>query len=220
MKKCLIGIACVSACLVGSTNAALIAQYNFGTGLTSSDTELNSTATGITLTLLNNSGRDSGVGNPAGSLQVHKNNMATAQDLTRYIEFTITAANGYALNLNGNLLTFDSSRNGGTPTAASWGVRSSVDGFAANLATGTSGTSGWTGGNVALTGNQFNGLTTITFRIYSWESGVNEHLFYDNINLNGSLTPVPEPANIALGIFGLGSLAAFLVRRFRKSQQA
>ena len=70
---------------------------------------------------------------------------------------------------------------------------------------------GWTGGNASPSGTSFDGLSAITFRIYAWNTANAQQsipLYFDNFILSG-VNVVPEPVNVALGIFGvlLGGLA-------------
>ncbi len=70
----------------------------------------------------------------------------------------------------------------------------------------------------------FSDLTTssgFSVRIYGWkaEDSIGS-LSFDNIDINGSVTPVPEPANVALGIFGAGAIGVTLGRRVLKTRRA
>lgn len=64
--------------------------------------------------------------------------------------------------------------------------------------------------SIDLTDARFQGLSSITFRIYAsddWTAGT----VYDDILVNGTVAPVPEPA--ALGLLGMGALALLGRRR-------
>ena len=104
-----------------------------------------------------------------------------AIDTTKYIEFTLTAATDYAIELS--TLTFGVGRSGTGPRQWEW--RSSVDSYTAPLtaystrsagATNpTSGvlqvpdtTAGWTGNVLDL--SALNNVTTITFRLYGYNA--------------------------------------------------
>lgn len=87
-------------------------------------------------------------------------NTTPSIDLTEYNEFTITANDCKQMILS--KLSFEH-RNSGTGSAT-WTVRSSVDNFTNDLATGTS-SSTLTNQDVLL-GTEFSGLNSITFRFY------------------------------------------------------
>lgn len=104
--------------------------------------------------------------------------VASTIDLTKYIEFTLTATNGYTIT--NPTIDFGIGRSGTGPT--NWEWRSSVDNFAsaitiATLASGLSQASGvitnpdvnsnWTGNSLSVTTS---GLTTITFRLYAYSA--------------------------------------------------
>jgi len=168
------------------------------------------------------SGGVSSPGNPGGSFFFYKNDVAqgTAPDLTKYIEFTISANPGYVLNLNGFALTFDTRTPGTDANRTSWAVRSSVDGYNANLSSGQGGSgSTWAGATVSFSGTAFNGLSSITLRIYAYDPPPqNEEMYVDNIQVTG-LTAVPEPVNLALGVFGVAAIGGYFVRGLRKSRR-
>ena len=106
------------------------------------------TSTGTTCTAANN------VFNMSGW------NTDASIDLSEYNEFTITANDCQQLNLT--KLSFDH-RNSGSGNVT-WYVRSSVDNFATDLATGTSSSS--VANEVVFLGAAFNNLDLITFRFY------------------------------------------------------
>ncbi len=77
--------------------------------------------------------------------------------------------------------------------------------------------SGW-GAPLDLTDSAYQGVTgTTIFRFYGWNSGTGtgmntiRNLSDDDFAINGTITPVPEPATFAL--IGIGGALAFLVRR-------
>ena len=149
----------------------------------------------------------------------------------QYWEFSVTADAGFSFDLD--TLTFDIGRAGNGTN--DWAIRTSVDGFAADVEyrnqgtlgnvtgqtvnfntfadTGMSGTSG--GGEGAFTAGQFDGLSTITIRIAyddrQGNSGTGSATRMDNWTVNGTVIAVPEPSSTAL--LGLGGLALILRRR-------
>src|SRR4051812_27216896 len=89
-----------------------------------------------------------------------------------YIQFSITPNAGYELDLSGLILRIRRSTTG-TPSGSGptqWSLRSSVDGFAANIASGSLTTS-YSNYGVTLTG--FLSLpSTVTFRLYGFSASV------------------------------------------------
>lgn len=112
-----------------------------------------------------------------------------------YLQFSLSPVSGYMLNISTLILRMRRS-NTGSPAGAgptSWAVRSSIDGFTNNLATGTM-THNYANYTVTLTA--FTYLTsTITFRIYGYTatipSGGNSRLVMDNISVQGATGTLP-----------------------------
>ena len=196
---------------LASSDAAILANYNFTGATASVDADANSTATSFTSNYPSDSGL-SGAGNYFVRVQV----TPAVATTTNYFTFTVTAASGFTLNLTDLALKtalVDPSNPSGTTF-----VRSSVDGYASDLGsytqTGTSGST-FTDRSIDLSGAAYQNLSTITFRIYHYDNtdstsstGLVHRI--DDVVLNGSA--VPEPASIAL--LGLGGLS-LLVRRRR-----
>jgi hypothetical protein len=128
----------------------------------------------------------------------------------KYASFTLTATGG-VLNLSS--LSFDASMrsSGGNRYAF---VGDSVDGYAgAALATadvhtvqyinnpesGVTTNPIWLNTVVPLSGAQYQGLSSITFRLYAADAW-NGPVDFDNIIVNGEVTP--EPATLALLVMG------------------
>lgn len=205
-----------------SANAAVVALYNFtGSVSTSSDTELNSTANtlgnaGITV------GYSVGIGNPAPSRTVDGGSTLATQQLTDYFSFTVTPNSGYYLHLNGFTLTFDAlnADPGGGIQTANWAVRTSVLGFTGvNVAAGTFTEAGWTTQTTTFTGAAYdNRETAVEFRIYMWDPNGSSTMYFDNITLNANVVPVPEPINVALGVFGLCAVGFAAGRRYLRKR--
>ncbi len=118
-----------------------------------------------------------------------------ALNTNSYVQFSLSPVSGYMLNISTLILCMRRS-NTGSPAGAgptSWAVRSSVDGFSSNLATGTM-THNYANYTVTLTA--FTYLTsTITFRIYGYTatvpSGGNNRLVMDNISVQGATGTLP-----------------------------
>ena len=129
--------------------------------------------------------------------------------------------------LSGNAaLTFDFARtdtgNFNQLRQFRWAVQSSVTGFdnafANYLASGeTAAGATWYGASVNLPAAFDNQAVPVEFRFLVWDNGVNapnDFGFLDNVVLNGNVTPVPEPVNVALGLFGLCAAGVGVGRRF------
>lgn len=125
--------------------------------------------------------------NAANLYSVGGTSWGTAFSATRYIQVTVTPAAGYALSLN--TFTFDCLRTGAGATTAT--VRSSVDGYAADLITAFTVTTGSANKSVSL-GGAFGNLTgAVTFRIYGWGGNSTGDFRVDNITVNGNLICIP-----------------------------
>ena len=107
-------------------------------------------------------------------------------DLTKYFSFTISANVGSVLNLTS--FELDETRSGTGPTQ--WVLRSSLDGFTANLGSYTnSGITTLTNRNIALDETFYNRSGNIEFRIYAFgASSAAGTLRLDNVELFGSIS--------------------------------
>jgi hypothetical protein len=130
---------------------------------------------------------------------------ATAVSSNSFFSFVVAPKPGFAVNLTSMSFSFASlSDNGG------YVLRTSVDGFAANLSVGTQPVAGpLTSFTVPLSGAAFQGLSNpLTIRLYSFggpSATTNPVTSFKNITLNGTLTAisvVPEPSALWLSIFG------------------
>ena len=190
---------------VGST-AALAGAYNgtVMTGLTPSSV----TNSGTTWSASNNNYRAT---NWATGATTGSDTFTGSVDLTKYIGFTLAADAGYSFDITSISFGLGRSATG----VRQWQWRSSVDNYAAaltdysNLQTGLTNTSGvltntdtngsWTA-KLNLSGSSFQALTTVTFRLY----GYNSEATGGTGGLQTSLTFVPAPGAIALlGVAGL-----------------
>jgi len=227
--------------LTTASNAAVLAQYNFtGSVNTTSDVDVNSTASGLGIgaagdefgsdhgfSILNTITNQSGA---AATIPVRfvRGNVTTATAVgafanNDYFKFTLTPNATFLTNLTS--LFFDYAANGpsnANPNTATFFVRSpTVNNSTTNVGTPVEATQG--GGNfiyrrhtIDLSGAIFQNLTSsIEFRIYVMNSitATNEGIArLDNITLNGAIAPIPEPSSLAL-VGSLGVLA--LLRRRR-----
>lgn len=116
--------------------------------------------------------------------------LAAAVTNDAYVHFTVTG------NLNLTGLTFDAARGGSG--VRGFTVRSSVDNFATDLLTDLDIDTAQpvlTPYSLDLTGAEFQGLSSVTFRIYTFNTAANQSIDIDNITLNGV---VPEPSSFLL----------------------
>jgi hypothetical protein len=182
-----------------SAQAGIIANYGFtGSSFASADTDVNSTAGDMTV----GSGLNYSFNTTSGNLVLNKNsignNAAGAISGNDYLQFVLTPAASYHLNLSGNTILLQAVTSGAGE--GHWFLRSSLDGYASDI-TGLSGTSTttFTDATGTIPSSGFDNLPTITFRLYVYEDK-NQDVTFDNIRVNG-LAVVPEPVTAALGIF-------------------
>lgn len=143
-----------------------------------------------------------------------------------YFEFTITANANTVLNLSSIELVGQSSATGANSAA----ILSSIDGFASgNELDSVTGIAGNTGGldtdasgfgaPIDLTGINYQGITTATFRVYGWDTSTTSgagttlirNLGGNDLIINGTTVVVPEPSAALLG-----ALSALILLRRRR----
>jgi len=150
-----------------------------------------------------------------------------------YIEFTLTANNGTVLNLSGLSLDVCS---GGSPYGEQfYYINTDVDAANGGWTAATSLLGGpkmitavstpapndpvtgfgmtqlnYQTDSYDLSGRQYQGLSSITFRIYVNSAGCGASVA-DNITITGAAVPTPEPATMAL--LAIGGIGALLRRR-------
>lgn len=137
--------------------------------------------------------RGSGLTPNAGTNTFSATAWATgALDTSDYFEFTLSPAGGFSLTLTN--LNFDERRS--STGIRSWAVRSSLDSFAANVATGAVPDDTSTRSQSVLLGAGFSGQAAgVTFRFYGFAaeaSGGSWRL--DNVALYGSIAASGSPA--------------------------
>lgn len=215
-----------------STQAAVLVLYDF-TGYTagsdapylSADTDPNSTAGGFSPGVgLGTNGNwnsthngidDSQFGNPLPSFAQKARAAVTSQALSfsenAYFSFSITPSSGYEMDLTS--LTFDVRTFNVVANSINFYLSSNIAGFSSPIGSVTTGYN--TAGNFQtvsfdLSGASFQSLTSPTeFRLYLWwdalaGTGSGSAPRFDNVTLNGSVAPVPEPAGVLLCGLGLG----------------
>jgi hypothetical protein len=132
--------------------------------------------------------------NSGGGTALTNAQMALASN--SFFAFTLTADPGNLMNLSS--LSFNAAK-GGSGTRG-YVVQTSAGGFSADnsttLASGTIATQRPTFTNFAvdLSGAQFQGLTGITFRIFTYSGAVGSTVEYDNIAVVGAVQPAPGPS--------------------------
>ena len=121
-----------------------------------------------------------------------------ALDPNAYMQFSISPNTGYQLDLSSIALTIRRSTTG-TPSGSgptSWSLRSSLDGFTANIASNNLTNTYGGGYTVSLNSSFLSLYTTVTFRLYAYNvlinSGGLSRFVFDNISIQGigSVLPV------------------------------
>jgi len=149
----------------------------------------------------------------------------------KYYEVTLTPNGGYLLDLDAISFTIQRSGTG----IRSYAVRSSLDGYSANLPASISPANANLGvgaadefqylfdanstaqnGSLVTLGAPFDALTSaITFRFYGWNAETAIGTFsLDNVAFSGAASPVPEPSAASLAM--AGCFLSFVVRRWRR----
>ncbi len=130
-----------------------------------------------------------------------------AINTSAYLEFTISPNTGYQLDLSSVVIRLRRS-NTGTPTGAgptSWSLRSSQDGFAADIASNSL-THNYSNYTVPLGSGFLNVYTAVTFRLYGYNatipSGGNSRFVLDNLSIQG----IGEVLPVTLSLTGIQAL--------------
>ncbi|MFT3793882.1 T9SS sorting signal type C domain-containing protein [Flavobacterium sp.] len=162
--------------------------------------------------------------NSGTSYSVGGTSWGTAFSATRYVQVAITPATGSYLDLSS--ITFDHLRSAAGAQNAT--VRSSVDGYAADLTAPFSVGTSSANKSVTLGGIPFSNLTgTVTFRIYGWGGSNTGDLRLDNITVNGNVTCInPQlftvtgggtacstASGVAVGLSGSQSIMTYQLKR-------
>jgi hypothetical protein len=132
--------------------------------------------------------RDPAYGRPVLRIDPGDMSSSPAQAVAgdRYFEFTVAAEVDFFLNLTS--LTFSAARGGGA-TPRGWALRSSVDGFASNIDSQAIPTQrpDLTPFTIDLSGDEFQALDAVTFRIYTFVPSGGQSVEYVDVTLNGSV---------------------------------
>lgn len=222
MTKYFLALICATVFAVASAHAALLGTYDFesGTGAVNPASHLTFGAFGGILSGTTGS-RVTGGGGAGGTAGYFTS--SGYQDPTEYVAFTLLVDSGFNGTLTSMTFNYQNPAQNSF-TALNWGVYSG-----GNLMLGSSGSllvNRTTGGAWPASGSvnfgagvTLVGGTTYEVRFSTLGGNSASDFNFDNVALNGA-TPVPEPVNVALGVFGLGAVGAFFVRRFRKLRQA
>ncbi len=102
-------------------------------------------------------------------------------------QFTLTALPGFTMTLSS--MTFQYTRGGGT-TPRGYALQSSADGFGSIISTAEATTArpSVSDANVDLSGASYQGLSGITFKMFSYSPAAHASMDYDNIVVNGTST--------------------------------
>lgn len=196
-----------------------LAQYNFNTfasGL-AVQSQPTTTAANVVVTSVLAGGGASVVDDSSGSgshgLKLRdvetSTNVTDAIANNDYFKFTITPAAGYTLNLAS--LSLYVANPASTPRG--YAVRSSLDGYAANLFGSTFNSFGNASPSATLTATSL--TSTIEFRVYGFLPSSPDPargLVFDNITISGEVNAVPEPTTMGL----IGVAGAMAMRRVRR----
>lgn len=146
-------------------------------------------------------------GNPAPSVGISGLNATAATqqhavDAAAYLSFVISADDGMRLDLSH--LLFDLQRSAGSHAPTRYALRSSVDGFAANLAADELWDATFRTYFVSLLDDAFADLQQIELRFYFYGGSGQQDLYarLDNLQIIGDARAIPEPAAVAMLLLG------------------
>lgn len=145
-----------------------------------------------------------------------------------YVEFTLAAGPGHELNLESLSFRYFFTSGAATDShTAAFTLRSDADGYANDIASfGQPSATGSNNGvntfadtgSIGLTAAAYQGLESITFRIFLSDDGVNSNdytLRMGLFNVQGAaVSTIPEPAAFP-ALLGLGAIGAACLRRRR-----
>ncbi|GAB4093243.1 hypothetical protein GCM10028786_21700 [Flaviaesturariibacter terrae] len=176
-----------STVTVNSVQNAGVFAFN-GTSCNAGTLTVTGAVTGFTFGSVSYSGLTCNSNGNSGGVQALSvsSSWPASFDNTKYVEFSVAPGSGWRINPTAIAFEIYRSTNGAT----SYALRSSIDGYGADLATGTTLTTA-TATTISL-GSVFLGRTgATTFRIYGW-GGTSGDLRIDNLMLRGYAgTPLP-----------------------------
>jgi hypothetical protein len=210
--------------LSAGTTGAQIVAYGFSAssaGPTSSDANVVGGPVangGGVMTTSNSSPVSSGYSGASGGYFIFDNGWTGAAPGTNYFQFTVTPSSASVAVTS---ISFGYRESGTNTGPTSFFVRSSADGYGADLASGSLTNSDNNWHSTGATSVTLTFTSTTTLRIYANGASNNTPtLRIDDISLNGTVTAIPEPESVAawLGAFALG--AAVIGRSRRKRCQS
>ncbi len=236
MKKILLAIAIMCAASHAFAQTAFTGTYTWGANGNTNSFGYNGTnianLTESAFTKTANVGTSPSSGNFRATnwaLDASLGTLTGTNDPTKYFEFSLTADAGFTLSMSN--LNFGFGRSGTGARTFAWA--SSVDNFASIIANYSSlGASGqFTNNNGAvsfitdststtatnvfldLSDPAFQNLTSVTFRLYSWngEATGGTAGLQGPLSFSGSV--VPEPSTYALLVLSAAGLAGYVIRR-------
>ena len=215
MRKQLLVLFCVIACAVASANAALIGQYTFASDANASSLDANIQS----FSVFNNNTAGGTIIGASGTPSGGAYRTAAGWDNTfnKYVQFTITPNSPYYVSISSvDMVLRQNDKNSTTPMKIE--IYSGTTLLQTATATLPVGVNASTYETLSFNFTPLvNPVGTLTFRIFAQvnDSG-NNFLEFNNVAVNG-VTAIPEPTTVALGIFGLGTVAFGVVRRLRKN---
>ncbi len=179
-----------------NTAPVILATYTF-TGTACSASALTASGVGANYTVANASVTGQTCNNNSGtSYSVGSSSWGTTFNSGRYIQVSITPDANYLLTLTN--LSFSHLRSAAGATTIN--VRSSLDGYASDLTSNITVTTGSNNASIDLSGFT-NQSSTIIFRIYGWGGNSTGDLRLDNIafsgNINAAVSMVLSNTNLA-----------------------
>jgi hypothetical protein len=202
------------SCLIGQ--AQTLAAWDFETSTAVPSTNpTNGTASSVTVSSgLAATSYVTGVGGAPGKAITTSGFLSSATDFTKYYQFSITPNGGFNMNLSA--VTFQTQRSNTGP--ATWVLRSSLDGYASNIATGSVPTAFAQQTSGVLTSNPaYQGISSETiFRIYGLSAtSTGGTMRIDNLIIEGSTAPastaplvIVSKSSIAVGNTTVGTPSA------------
>jgi hypothetical protein len=204
--------------LAPASYAALLGQYDFGTGTPANANANNLAPSSVANNLsFSNFGSGSGVTNPGTNTNgfatgnpnpaIIRTSWGSSFTNNDYFNFSVTPTNSSTINLSN--LVFDAQRSNTGPNTIE--IRSSLDNYASAIASSSSIPTSFGSRSFNLSS-----LTNISqpldLRIYGYgASGTTGTLRLDNVQLNGDVgTPTPAPVVSIYNIQGTGSASSYV----------
>ena len=218
-------------------SSAVLVNYTFPSGSNASTASDPNVAVSLITSNIGIVGTDSGFSSSSSNAFARANATASSEvdavEGADYFQFTLTPQGGYEVDLTSFSMQFGNQSSSSFNFASSFFVRTSLDNFGSNVAISPTGTtltfnqgvatrtttsSSYGSGTVAfdVSGTYQNLASAVTLRIYIFDNSDSGTLVtrFDNVVINGNVSPIPEPS--AAGLTALGSLLALALRRSRK----